>query len=69
VQLVLALGSTIALLAIATLITDIVTLYILKRGRFYKKKKYQIIEKDDMLISAESENMPIIQENKTYNTT
>ncbi|KAI0212138.1 P2X purinoceptor 4 [Lamellibrachia satsuma] len=47
VPLLLNVGSGLGLLAIATVLCDIVVLYLLKRGTFYKEKKYLYVKGDD----------------------
>ncbi|CAH1792954.1 unnamed protein product, partial [Owenia fusiformis] len=47
VPLLLNFGSGIALLSLATIVCDIITLYVLKMGTFYKEKKYFNVTGDD----------------------
>ncbi|XP_054168139.1 P2X purinoceptor 4-like [Oppia nitens] len=44
IPLVIKLGSGLGLLAITTIICDIVVLYLNKGGKYYKDKKYQYVE-------------------------
>jgi hypothetical protein len=43
-ELLVNIGSGLALLAIATLISDIITLHILPQRKFYNKVKYETVE-------------------------
>jgi P2X purinoceptor 4 len=46
--LVLKIGSMIALLGIAVVVSDVIVLYVLKKRNFYKQNKYQqVIDSDD----------------------
>lgn len=56
VPLLLNIGSGIGLLAIASIICDIVILYVLKKRHIYKRKKYLYVEGDDPYMSAQAQN-------------
>ncbi|XP_003384136.1 PREDICTED: P2X purinoceptor 4-like [Amphimedon queenslandica] len=68
--LVLALGSTIALLAIATTVTDVIALYLLKKGTYYREKKYQKVAKEDeesvtlKALNHSQEKSPLLREKR-----
>lgn len=47
VPLLVNLGSGLALLGIATVLCDIVVLYVVKRKSFYRTKKYQVVNDPD----------------------
>ncbi|XP_062503812.1 P2X purinoceptor 4-like [Corticium candelabrum] len=49
VPLLLNIGSGIALLSIATVICDLMVMYIVKKRQYYKENKYQLIEDEESL--------------------
>ncbi|EDV21626.1 uncharacterized protein TRIADDRAFT_59819 [Trichoplax adhaerens] len=55
VPLLLNIGSGLALLAIASVISDVVILYVLKRRQYYRSKKYQTVSPFD-------DDSPLLQE-------
>ncbi|XP_014779935.1 P2X purinoceptor 4 isoform X1 [Octopus bimaculoides] len=57
VPLLLNLGSGLALLSLASVVADIIMLYVLKSKNFYREKKYQNV--DDNVYSAMKEDTPI----------
>ncbi|CAI9740575.1 P2X purinoceptor 4-like isoform X1 [Octopus vulgaris] len=62
VPLMLNLGSGLALLSLASVVADIIMLYVLKSKNFYREQKYQNV--DDNVYSSMKEDTPIT----TYNS-
>jgi hypothetical protein len=50
VPLLLNIGSGIALLGIATVICDVLVTYVVKRRKYYKQSKYQLVEDTESLL-------------------
>ncbi|CAH1232931.1 P2RX4 [Branchiostoma lanceolatum] len=49
IPLTMNIGSGLALLGVATILCDIVVLYLLKKRLFYQEKKYMMVDDDDDL--------------------
>eukprot|EP00058_Branchiostoma_floridae_P020335 XP_002605825.1 hypothetical protein BRAFLDRAFT_84310 [Branchiostoma floridae] len=49
IPLTMNIGSGLALLGVATILCDIVVLYLLKKRYFYQEKKYMMVDDDDDL--------------------
>lgn len=57
VPLLLNIGSGIGLLAIASVVCDVIILYVLKKRHIYKRKKYLYVDCDDPYMSAQAQTV------------
>ncbi|XP_062502254.1 P2X purinoceptor 4-like [Corticium candelabrum] len=56
VPLALNIGSGIALLAIATVICDLLVNYVVKKRKYYRENKYQLVEDEETLLPVEDDD-------------
>lgn len=66
VPLLLNIGSGIALLGIATVICDLMVMYVVKRRKYYKENKYQLVEDEEALFPLDEQDT---NERKGLNST